>query len=319
MKPGEDMSRQPDLSIVIVNWNTRAMLADCLASIAASGTGSSLEIFVVDNGSTDGSREMVASEFPAVRLICNESNRGFAAANNQAIRQAAGRHVLLLNSDTIVHQGVLDRSVQYMDANGNVGIMGCRVLNADGTVQPSCSQFPTLANLLILSSGAFRIRGFTAAQRYRMDEWQRDAERDVDVISGCYLLARGDAIRRVGLLDEAFFFFGEETDWCRRFREAGFVVRFAPVGTIVHFGGGSSKSLNFRRDLMLSEATVRLHRKHGGIAAAAAAWSILLVFNASRFAYWSAKGLATRRRHERAAHFLGVLQGFRRAWPGAAR
>jgi hypothetical protein len=319
MKPGEDMSRQPDLSIVIVNWNTPAMLADCLASIAASGARSSLEIFVVDNGSSDGSPEMVAADFPHVRLIRNETNLGFAAANNQAIRQAGGRYVLLLNSDTIVHQGVLDGSVQYMDANRSVGIMGCKVLNADGTVQPSCSQFPTLANLLILASGMFRIRGFTAAQRYRMDEWQRDAERDVDVISGCYLLARADAIRSVGLLDEAFFFFGEETDWCRRFREAGFAVRFAPVGTIIHFGGGSSRSLNFRRDLMLSEATVRLHRKHGGIAVAAAAWMILLVFNASRFAYWSGKSLLMRRRHERARHFLGVLQGFRRAWPGAAR
>jgi GT2 family glycosyltransferase len=319
MKPGENMSRQPDLSIVIVNWNTRAMLADCLASIEASGTESKLEIFVVDNGSSDGSPEMVEADFPHVRLIRNGQNRGFAAANNQAIRHAGGRHVLLLNSDTIVHPGVLDGSVQYMDVNENVGIMGCRVLNADGTVQPSCSQFPTLANLLILASGMFRIRGFTAAQRYRMDEWQRDAERDVDVISGCYLLVRGDAIPSVGLLDEAFFFFGEETDWCRRFREAGFVVRFAPVGTIVHFGGGSSKSLNFRRDLMLSEATVRLHRKHGGPAAAAAAWVILLLFNASRFAYWQARSLLFHRRHERAEHFRGVLHGFRQAWPGAAK
>lgn len=318
MKAGKPMKQRPDLSIIIVNWNTRAMLADCLTSIAASRTACRLEIFVVDNASSDGSPDMVAADFPEVRLIRNTENRGFAAANNQAMRLAGGRHVLLLNSDTIVHPGVLDASVLYMDANPEVGIMGCRVLNADGSVQLSCGRFPTLANLLLLTSGLFKVRGFSAAQRYRMDGWQRDSERDVDVISGCYLLARADAVRTVGLLDEAFFFFGEETDWCRRFREAGHAVRFAPVGTIIHFGGGSSKPLSFRRDLMLSEATVRLHRKHGGLLAAAAAWAILLVFNASRFAYWQARGPWAHSGSERAAHFRGVVSGFRHAWPGAA-
>jgi glycosyltransferase involved in cell wall biosynthesis len=209
MKAGKPMKPRPDLSIIIVNWNTRALLADCLASIAASNTACQLEIFVVDNASNDGSPEMVAAEFPQVRLIRNTRNRGFAAANNQAIGLAGGRHVLLLNSDTIVHPGVLDASAAYMDANPEVGIMGCRVLNADGSVQISCGRFPTLTNLLLLTSGLFKVRGFAAAQRYRMDGWQRDCERDVDVISGCYLLARADAIRTVGMLDESFFFFGE--------------------------------------------------------------------------------------------------------------
>jgi hypothetical protein len=155
------------------------------------------------------------------------------------------------------------------------------------------------------------------AQRYRMDDWQRDDERDVEVVSGCYLLARREATQAVGLLDENFFFFGEETDWCRRFLAHGYRVRFAPVGTITHFGGGSSKSLNAKRDLMLSEATVRLHRKHGGVAAAAAAWAILLAFNVSRYAYYSIKGLARRGGLDRTDHFRGVVASFHTTWPRA--
>jgi hypothetical protein len=307
--------QRPDLSVVIVSWNTREMLRDCLESLFASRHSACLEVFVVDNGSSDGSPEMVASAFPLAHLIRNSDNRGFAAANNQAIRLATGRHVLLLNSDTLVHEGVIDASIRYMDENPDVGAMGCKVLNADGTVQTTCSRFPTLLNLALLTTGLFKVPGIPGARRYRMEDWQRDDERDVDVVSGCYLIVRSDALEKVGLLDESFFFFGEETDWCRRFAAAGHAVRFAPVGTITHFGGGSSKSLNSRRDLMLSEATVRLHRKHGGIAAAAAAWSILFVFNASRYAYWAAKSVITRRPIERARHFRGVVAGFLGAWP----
>lgn len=307
----------PDLSIIVVSWNTQSMLRDCLDSLFACAAAAVLEVFVVDNGSSDGSPEMVEEEFPTVKLIGNERNLGFAAANNQALRLATGRHVLLLNSDTLVHPGVIDASVDYMDRNPQVGVMGCRVLNADGSVQATCSQFPTLTNLALLTTGLFRVPGFGFAQRYRMDGWQRDEERDVDVVSGCYLVARRDATEAVGLLDEDFFFFGEETDWCRRFRAHGYAVRFAPVGTITHFGGGSSKSLNSKRDLMLSEATVRLHRKHGGMAAAATAWAILLVFNTSRYGYWSLKSILQRRSLGRYRHFRGVVSGFHTAWPRA--
>lgn len=306
---------RPDLSIIIVNWNTQKMLHDCLHSLFESGASANLEVFVVDNGSHDGSPEMVEASFPSVRLIRNAHNAGFAAANNQAIRLATGRHVLLLNSDTLVHPGVIDASIDYLDVNPKVGAMGCRVLNSDGSVQATCSQFPTLANLMLLTSGLFRVPGLGFARRYRMDDWQRDDERDVEVVSGCYMMVRGDAMGTVGLLDESFFFFGEETDWCRRFLAHGYAVRFAPVGTITHFGGGSSKSLNSKRDLMLSEATVRLHRKHGGLIPAAGAWAILLAFNASRYAFWSLKGLVRKSGQNRGRHFRGVVAGFNTAWP----
>lgn len=305
----------PDLSIIIVSWNTLGLLRDCLESLFDSQPSADLEVFVVDNGSQDGSPDMVEARFPTVKLIRNTDNAGFAAANNQAIRLAAGRHVLLLNSDTLVHPGVIDASIAYLDNSPHVGVMGCRVLNGDGTVQATCSQFPTLANLILLTTGLFRVPGLAFAQRYRMDGWQRDDERDVEVVSGCYMMVRGSALESVGLLDEDFFFFGEETDWCRRFLAHGYAVRFAPVGTIIHFGGGSSKSLNSKRDLMLSEATVRLHRKHGGLMPAAVAWAILLAFNASRYAFWSLRGLVNRTGRNRSRHFRGVVAGFHSAWP----
>jgi GT2 family glycosyltransferase len=316
-KPSESI----DVSVVIVNWNTREMLRDCLTSLYNNKSGVTAEIFVVDNASSDGSPDMVAECFPDALLIRNEVNAGFAAANNIAIRRARGRHVLLLNSDTLVHNRVIVNSVAYLDENPDVGAMGCRVLNTDGTVQLTCSAWPSLANLILLTSGLWKLPFLRFLHGYRFDSWKRDTQRDVDVISGCYMLVRSEVIRRVGRLDESFFFFGEETDWCRRIANDGWKLRFAPVGEITHLGGGSSGNLNHRRDLMLSEATVRLHYKHSGFLAASLAFSILFTFNASRLAFWQ---LASRLMRNpkgalRRQHFAGVVSGFARAWPKAGR
>lgn len=310
-----------DVSIVIVNWNTREMLRDCLASLYENKSGVTSEVFVVDNASTDGSADMVAECFPDARLIRNDVNAGFAAANNIAIRSSRGRHVLLLNSDTLVHGRVIADSVAYLDANPDVGAMGCRVLNADGTVQLTCSAWPSLPNLMLLTSGLWKLPLLRFLHGYRFDSWKRDCERDVDVISGCYMLVRSQVIRRVGRLDESFFFFGEETDWCRRIANDGWKLRFAPVGEITHLGGGSSGSLNHRRDLMLSEATIRLHYKHSGVLAAMAAFLILFTFNASRLAFWQLASRLMRnpKGTQRRKHFAGVVAGFARAWPKASR
>lgn len=310
-----------DLSIVIVNWNTKAMLQECLASTLAGLGSLAAEILVVDNASTDGSPEMVERDFPAVHLIRNPDNRGFAAANNQAMAIARGRHILLLNSDTIVHGDVIPRSVAWLDARPEAGAMGCRVLNTDGTVQLTCSRYPSLLNLLLLLSGLWKLRRPRALVpflgRYHMTDWPRDSEREVEVVSGCYLLVRARVVAEVGPLDEAFYFYGEETDWCRRIADAGWKLVFAPVGTITHHGGGSVKALNHRRDVMLSNATVRLHRKHAGWAAAAACWLLLVVFNGSRAAFWSLLALvqAEERVQARARHFRNVVLQSHAIWP----
>lgn len=305
-----------DLSIVIVNWNTREMLRDCLSSVFEGLDSLRAEVIVVDNASSDGSPEMVEDAFPQVLLLRNDQNRGFAAANNQALGLCSGRYVLLLNSDTIVHGSVLAASRDYMDAHPRVGVVGCRVLNADGSLQITCSRFPSLLNLALLASGAAKLGGPEFLDRYQMTRWDRTEPRAVEVVSGCYMFVRAAAMAEVGPLDESFFFYGEETDWCRRFSAAGWDLHFAPVGTITHFGGGSVRRLNHRRDVMLTEATVRLHRKHGGLGAAAACWILLASFNLSRAFFWSVVSIGAREKAlERAHHFWGVAGELARTWP----
>jgi len=308
-----------DLSIIIVNWNTSRMLQDCLASVFAGLDGRSAEVIVVDNASDDGSADMVRSDFPRVRLIENSENRGFAAANNQALEVASGKYLLLLNSDTLIHGVVLPASVAYMDAHTDVGVMGCRVLNGDGTLQPTCSQYPSLINLTLLTSGLWKLPWPGFLDRYQMRRWDRTDEREVDIVSGCYMMVRRAALDEVGPLDERFFFYGEETDWCRRFRAAGWKLRFAPVGEITHFGGGSVRRLDHVRDLMLTSATVMLHRKHGGMVSAISAWIILFAFNLSRAVFWSIAALFCRndRTRRRRNHFLGLVRQIRKSWPAA--
>ena len=307
-----------DLSIIIVNWNTRDMLRSCLASIPAEAELQT-EIIVIDNASGDGSADMVAEELPSARLIRNSANLGFATATNQGLRVARGRHQLLLNSDTLVLGDVLTASVRYMDANPDIGMMGCKVLNEDGTTQMTCSLYPSFFNLLLQTLGLNRLRRPRWLRRYQMLDWARDDEREVEVVSGCYLVARRTTLAQIGLLDESFFLYGEETDWCRRCAAAGWRLIFAPVGEIIHFGSGSSSALNYRRDLMLTEGTVRLHRKHGGSPAAVSIWLLLLLFNLSRSAYWSLRSVAdsSGSTRSRANHFRQVVRHFNRAWPAA--
>jgi GT2 family glycosyltransferase len=287
--PAEADSLSPpavDLSIVIVNWNTRQLLRECIASVLANAGKLAIELFVVDNASSDGSAEMVRNNFPTVKLIENDRNRGFAAANNQALRVARGRFVLLLNSDTIALEDVLEKSVKYLDEHADVAVMGCRVLNPDRTLQPTCFEYPSLLNLFLLTSGLSRLPWPRFLGKYQMNGWKRDTERDVDVVTGCYMLVRRAVLPEVGLMDESFFFFGEETDWCRCFRKHGWRVRFAPVGEIIHYGGASAKQSNYHRENMLNVAIIHLHHKHGGLIGAFAAWTMMFVFCCTRYALW---------------------------------
>lgn len=299
-----------DLSIIIVNWNTCGLLRDCLSSVFTGIAPLKAEVWVVDNGSTDGSLAMLAEEFPTVRLIANQENLGFAAANNQALAQATGRYVLLLNSDTVVHGSVLTDAVSWLDTHPGAGILGPRILNADGSVQGSASAFPSLYRLA---------RQTLALHKAEAPNGSRTFQHEAQVISGCAMFVRHAAMSQVGLLDEAFFFYGEETDWCRRFAKAGWRVIWAPVGEITHFGGGSVRRLNHRRDVMLTEGTVRLHRKHHGLVAAMACFALLAVFNASRAVGWAGMaGLGQPGASARARHFAGVVTDFAKAWPAEA-
>ncbi|MGB7240697.1 MAG: glycosyltransferase family 2 protein [Sulfitobacter sp.] len=303
-----------DLSIVIVNWNTQDLLRDCLRSVRAGLVNLKAEVLVVDNASSDGSCDMVTAEFPDVVLMKSASNLGFAGGNNVALRQATGRYVMLLNTDTLVHGTVLPDAVAWLDQNPECGIMGPKVLNTDGTVQASCSAFPSLGYLAMQTFGLTRIRRFDG---YRMTGWDRSSERHVDIISGAAMFVRASAMRQVGLLDEAFFFYGEETDWCRRFANAGWEIVFTPIPEITHFGNGSARKLNHKRDVLMTEGTTRLHLKHGGLFAGILCYILLMSHNISRTVFWSLSTIfSCPGAAARACHFGKVSANLHKAWPG---
>lgn len=244
-----------DLSIVIVNWNTRALLADCLDSVYAQAEGLVLEVFVVDNASADGSPAMVRERFPQVRLVANTANVGFAPANNQAIRQAVGRHVLLLNSDTVVHAGALRQMVAFLDAHPRCGVAGACLLNGDGSLQASWAQFPSLWS---------EVLGRNLRVRQPLPGAAGQPAFAVDWVGGACLMIRRAAIDQVGLMDERFFMYSEETDWCYRVKQAGWAIAYLPEARVTHFGGASSRQNNVKMFVELNRSKLYFFRKHYG-------------------------------------------------------
>ena len=222
-----------DLSVVIVNYKTRDRLRACLLSVFASQTRFRFEVRVVDNDSRDGSVEMVHEQFPRVKLLENQSNLGYAKANNQAIRKANSRYVLLLNPDVEVEPETFEKIVAYADANPGVGICGCRILKPDGTLdKASRRSFPNLANSFLYLVGG--------KSDYHLD-LPDDQIAEVDSVVGAFMLVRREVIDKIGLLDEDFFMYGEDIDWCWRAKAAGFQVMYAPVTTVKHHKGSSSR------------------------------------------------------------------------------
>ncbi len=258
----------PVLSVLIVNWNVRDLLRRCLQSVIAHSSTVPLEIIVVDNGSTDGSGEMVRTEFPQVYLIANPDNRGFPAANNQGLAVARGRYVLLLNPDTEVMGAALETMVAFADAHPDVGVVGPQLLNPDGTVQSSRRRFPTLATALFESTWLQPCAPRRLLARYYVLDRPDNEIQDVDWVTGAALMARREAIEQVGPLDEGFFMYSEELDWCRRFRRAGWRVVYLPTARIVHYVGKSSEQVLPARHIRFQTSKVRYFRKyHGPIAA----------------------------------------------------
>jgi hypothetical protein len=230
----------------------------------------------VDNGSQDGSAEMVRDDFRDVRLIANQDNRGFPAANNQGISVAAGRYVLLLNPDTEVVDDALVRLVTFADAHPGVGMVGPQLLNPDGSVQSSRRRFPNLTTALFESTWFQPYAPGNVLDRYYVLDRPDDTIQDVDWITGAAMLARREAIERVGLLDEGFFMYSEELDWCRRFHDAGWRVVYLPTAQIIHHVGKSSEQVVAARHVHFQTSKVRYFRKyHGPLAAEALRWFLL--------------------------------------------
>jgi GT2 family glycosyltransferase len=258
-----------DLSIVIVNWNTREFLFRCLRSVYDTTLDLDFEVIVVDNGSTDGSQDMVRRKFPAVSLIVNTENKGFAKANNQAIRRSRGRYVLLLNSDAFVCENTIEHTVAFMDGHPEAGMAGCKLLYEDGRLQPSCYAFPTLSTEFFIAVGLDRL--FPKSRlfgKYGMTYWDFDDIREVDVILGAFMMVRATAIDEVGLMDERYFMYSEEVDWCYRFRDKGWRIYFYPHVETVHVGGGSTRRVRAEMLVRLYGSRIEFFRKHhGGLSA----------------------------------------------------
>lgn len=234
-----------DLSIVIVNWNSQGVLADCLRSLAASGTRCHYEIVISDNASTDGSQQwlrQLAQQQPHIHCVYGETNAGFGVGNNRALPLCRGRHVLFLNADTLVLEP-LDALVAAADRLGDrCGALGGRVLNADHTLQMTCRLEYTVPIMLSGFTLAFIGKQSRATRLQELADWDHAVPRDVAMISGCYLLVPQRVLAAVGGFDPHIFLFYEDTDLCYRIRQAGYVVRYEPVATIVHLEGAASRS-----------------------------------------------------------------------------
>jgi GT2 family glycosyltransferase len=254
-----------DVSVIIVNWNTRDILYDCLKSVYEQTSGLDFEVIVIDNASEDGSQEMVKKEFREAVLIENSTNRGFAAANNQGLEIAKGRYALLLNSDTVVLENAIAKTVTYADTKPEAAVVGCRILYPDKSLQTSCFMFPSLLNLLFSATYLYKL--FPESRifgRENISWWNRDDEREVEVVTGCFMLVRREAIGQVGVMDENFFMYGEETDWCYRFNKSGWKCLFTPVATIVHIHGASSRRRKCAMELQCRASILHFIRKHRG-------------------------------------------------------
>ncbi len=252
-----------DVSIIIVSWNSFEITRQCLKSVYEQTQNIVFEVIAVDNASSDGSCEMIKKEFPQVRLICNTENKGFAAANNQGIKKADGEFILLLNSDTIILNNAIEKTIIEARRNPGAAIIGCKVLNPDMTLQSSFFRFPSLTNLFIAAmhlDSLFPENTFFGRERYARINLQNTTE--VDVITGCFMLVRKEAINQTGLLDERFFMYAEETDWCLRFKKHGWKVLYAPVGEIIHLGGVSSKKNKDSMALQLKGSILLFIKKH---------------------------------------------------------
>lgn len=231
-----------DLSIVIVSYNTNELLKDCLESVKTAIKGIKTEVFVIDNNSQDGTPEMVKKDFPWVKLIANGKNVGFSKANNQAIKKAKGEYILILNPDTKVLPETFSKMLDFMKKNLQVGIATCRVEFPNGKLDVDCRRhFPTPWRSFTYFSGLSKLfKGSKIFDQYNYGYSDDNHGQEIDACVGAFMLIPRKAIEKVGMFDEEFFFYGEDLDWCYRFREHGYKIVYTPITKIIHYKGASS-------------------------------------------------------------------------------
>ena len=264
-----------DVSVIVVNYNTAHLLHDMRSALERSAHGLRIELIIIDNASRDDSAEVLRRDFAHATLIFNDSNVGFGRANNQGLAHAHGRHVLLLNTDAFVAEDTLPKTVQYMDAHPECGVLGVRLEGRDGVLQPCCRYFPTPWNIFLKRTGWHRF--FPGTRLVDDMAWDHASVRECDWVIGCYFLVRREVIEKVGLFDDRFFLYSEEVDLCWSAKQAGFRVVFFPHTTVVHLGGESAKSdaqLTAGRQIsaLQVESELLFFRKRYGFGGAFAGW-----------------------------------------------
>jgi N-acetylglucosaminyl-diphospho-decaprenol L-rhamnosyltransferase len=294
-----------DLSVIVVNWNTCELLGACLRSVETARQDLAVDVLVVDNGSTDGSVELVRKSFPADELIANASNRGYAAANNQAIERARGRYLLLLNSDAEVETAALRTLVAYADDHPEAGVIGPKLLNPDGTLQPSGGRFPTPASTVASLLGLNRLTG---QPRYGTGR-DYSVPAEVDEVSGAAMLIRREVIDRVGGLDEGFAWGYEDVDYCLRARRAGWRVHYVPDAHVMHHWGGTQRLAPASTVLKAIAGRRRYFEKHYGRLTASLVMAATLVSHGLRLVAFGIAGLGNPKRRMRAVTEWAILRG----------
>ncbi|MBP2242344.1 GT2 family glycosyltransferase [Cytobacillus eiseniae] len=253
-----------DVSIIIVNYNTKKLTLDCIRSIYDSYSYSSIEIFLVDNNSTDGSLAAIKDKYKDIIIIANSENVGFSKANNQAINLSKGRYILLLNSDTIVKNGTIDVISRFMDENKEVGATGCKVLLPDGHLDQACHRgFPTPASSFYYLVGLDkRFPNKPRYNGYHLSHLNLDEVHEVDCLVGAFMMVRRETIEQVGLLDEMYFMYGEDIDWCYRIKQAGWKIYYNPKTEIIHYKGASSRKKPYKIVYEFHRAMYLFHKRH---------------------------------------------------------
>ncbi|HMK52200.1 MAG TPA: glycosyltransferase family 2 protein [Thermodesulfobacteriota bacterium] len=249
-----------ELSIIIVNWNTKEYLLPCLREIFERGQGMSREVILIDNGSGDGSGDEVKKSFPSVHVIQNEENLGFAKAVNQGLKTSSGRYILLLNPDTRVKNDTTERLVSFMESCSDAAVAGAQLLNGDGSKQNSIANFPSLASELLNKS----LLRWLFPEKFPGKGRNYSEPFEVDSVIGACMMVRREAMKQVGLLDEDYFLFLEETDWCYRMRKAGWRVYHVPQAEVYHFQGKGAEKEKKRAKVEYYRSRSLFFKKHRG-------------------------------------------------------
>lgn len=258
-----------DVSVVVISWNTKSLLRDCLNSVYQHTRESTFEVIVVDNASVDGSTNMINDQFPRVRLLQNQSNEGFARGCNQGMEKANGRYFLLLNSDAKVVDDAISAIVKFMDDHPDAGAGGCALLYPDGYLQGACGTFPGIL-APILHQFDFRAKKLRTQDRRKYFPYpfltyeQHSSPQDVDWVAGCFMIVRSEVVKQVGLMDDTIFLYAEEWDWCHRIKTQGWRIRYTPQPQVIHLGKASWTLSDGRYATALLDGRDYFTRKHFG-------------------------------------------------------